>query len=234
MPASILDHHRSPVSRHPTAGRLHWLTYSIHDMSSIGFLVSLIGQDWIGSPWLAPALLALSVVSGAALITYRRQRGSSRGHLTSTSVVTSVVVNQGLAIAILGWWLFSPEAPATGRAALLAGLIAAHAVYAGARAFRLLVSERRKGSSYFETTAQLLYMVALPNTAFFAAFAAGAWSPADASLIVTLLVFEGAIGLAFSIAHDRTWLWREEGISRWKRDAVCLLPYGWLVVGFLA
>lgn len=224
---------RSPISRHPVASRMHLLAYSIHDLSSIAFLVALIGQVRSAPPWLAPALLATSVASGFWLIAHRRRKGTSAGHLTRTAVVTSVIGNQGMAIALLGWMHFFPRFLGSGVAALLSGGIALHSFYAIVRSSRLLFDDRRNRARSSETTVQLLYMIALPNLVFFGILASGLQCHAGSWWIEAFLIFECVPGLAFSLAHDRTWVWGARGLARWRRDAICLLPCLWLVYALL-
>ena len=220
----------SPISRHPTMSRLHWLAYAIHDTSSVAFLIALLAHEQV----IAPILLLVSVLSGIWLIGYRKRKGISKGHLTQTAVVTGIIVNQGMAVAMLGWLLYFPGTLRNNVIAFLSLGICLHAVWSLARSFRLIYLPEKEGTQFSESTIQLIYMIAAPNFVIFLLLAAGLWPHSDSGLVTGLLVFECISGVAFSLAHDQTWVWGQQGIARWQREAICLTPYAVLTYTLLA
>nr|VFK10227.1 MAG: hypothetical protein BECKLPF1236A_GA0070988_100343 [Candidatus Kentron sp. LPFa]VFK28459.1 MAG: hypothetical protein BECKLPF1236C_GA0070990_100653 [Candidatus Kentron sp. LPFa] len=136
-------------------------------------------------------------------------------------------------MALLGGWYFMQGGWFVHNAKILSIIITTHALYSVIHAVKFLISEYRASGYLSEITMQLIYMTAIPNVIFFAAFATSAWSPNNILLITMLLIFEGVLGLLFSISHDKTWIWRLNGLARWKRDVICLLPHIGLMFGLL-
>jgi hypothetical protein len=216
---------RSPISRHSAVNGAHYLIYVVHDLSSIAVIILLVSSTIreAAAP-LGGALLA-SLISGWLLVGYRARERSARGHLTRTEVVSSCIVNQGLAVMLLGYWLLGP-ALEPGQTRVFACAVAAHAAYCIVRCARLYFSVTTEASSdrFAETTMQLAYMVVVPNVVLFSCFALDVL-PRDAATTRLWLLFECMPGALFSIAHDRTWLFAPAGLPPWRRHAICLTAY---------
>lgn len=224
---------KSPISRHPVSSRFQYVVYVLHDASSLAVL-TLVPLSMMSGVYSAIAIpLVASVLSGWLLVGYRVDKNTAKGHLTRTQVVTSCIVNQGLAVMLLGWLLFSSP---TGNELLtvLSAAIALHAVYCTAKCFRIYLSESRTSSAgrFSESTLQLMYLISAPNAVLFFAFSLGLVPANDRTILSIWLLFECLPGMLFSIAHDKKWLWYPNGLSRCRRHAVCLLCYVWPCVAY--
>lgn len=223
----------SPISRHTVSSRIHYAVYAVHDASSLAVL-TLVPVSMIFGVYSAIAIpLAASVLSGWMLVGYRVNNNTAKGHLTRTLVVTSCIVNQGLAVMLLGWLLLSSPIVSE-LLTVLSAAIALHAVYCTAKCFRIYLSESRTlpAGGFSESTLQLMYLISAPNAILFLAFSFGLVPSHDRAILSIWLLFECLPGLLFSIAHDKKWLWYPNGLSQYRRHAICLLCYAWPCVAY--
>lgn len=213
---------------------LHYAVYAVHDVSSLAVLAASPLSFSFGFRATVAIPLAVSLLSGWILVGYRVKQRTAKGHLTLTEVVTSCIVNQGLAVMVLGWLLLASPIPHEAFVAISAA-VALHALYCTVRCLRLYRAESavQPVGKYSETTLQLIYMVSAPNVVLFLALASGLVRFDDRVTLSIWLLFECLPGIVFSIAHDKRWLWPPTGLSRSARHAVCQIPYAWLCAAYL-